>query len=148
LKDHKMQNPTPADDDDLPPASGDNTKPPPEQTGLFKPQPEGEGESGPLDLGSDLQDFGQDALHPSALGDQGEDDEVNPRTWFHPDGLTREDVDRQDEALSTLTMGNPATVFLSTGPVTYMRLTNPLTKGSFKDDAGRDVEKKEQLRLT
>lgn len=150
LKDYTMQDPTPADDDDPPPASGDDTQPPIEQTGLFKPQPEGEDEPGPLDLGSDLQDFGQDDLHPSALGDQGEDDEVNPRTWFHPDGLIREDVDRQDEALSTLTMGKPATILLSTGPVTYMRLTDALTKNGLSTAGaagGRDAENQQRSRL-
>lgn len=147
LKDYKMHDPTP-EDDDPPPASGDESKSSPDKTSLLKPRPEGENDSGPVDLGSDLQDFGQEDLHLPAPDDLGEDDEVNPRTWFHPDGLTREDVDRQDDALSTLKMGTPATLFLSTGPVTYMRLTNPLTKDGFRDDAGRDAEKKERLRLT
>lgn len=115
---------------------------------LFKPRPEGEDEAGPIDLGSDLQDFGQENPHLPVLDELSEDNDANPGAWFHPDGLTREDVDRQDDALSTLKMGTPATVILSTGPVTYMRLTNPLTKDGFKDDAGRDAEKKERLRHT
>lgn len=146
LKDYKMHDPTP-EDDDPPPASGDESKTSPEKTSLFKPRPRGEDDCDPLDLANDQEDHAQEDLHPSVLADQGDEDAINPRTWSHPDGLTREDVDRQDDALSTLTMGMPRTVFLSTGPVTYMRLSDPLTKDGFKDDAGRDAEKKEQLRL-
>ncbi|MDP2780371.1 AAA family ATPase [Devosia sp.] len=129
-------------------AAGEGSEGAPNELSLFKPHPRGADDFDPLDLGNRPEDYEQEDLDLPALDHLGEDDEVNPRTWFHPDGLTREDVDRQDDALSMLQMGKPATVFLSTGPVTYMRLANPLTKDGFKDDAGRDAEKKERLRLT
>src|SRR5690606_31455614 len=95
-------------------------------------------------------DFGQDDLHPSARGDQGEEDAINPEGWFHPDGLTPRDVDRLDDALSMLTMGKPTTILLSTGPVTYMRLTDALTRNRIStagDAGGREVENQQRSRL-
>ena len=144
LKDYTMHDRTPEDEDDLPPPSDDNGEAAPKKAELFKPADAGD--CGPIDLPDD--DWPEEDLHPSSLTDQGDDDAINPWFWFHPDGLTREDVDRQDRALGALEMGRPRTVLLSTGPVTYMRLTDRLTEGGISESARTDgAEQKERLRL-
>lgn len=114
---------------------------------LFKPRPHGEDDFDPLDLANRPEDCEQEDLHPSVLADQGDENTINPCFWAHPDGLTFHDVHRQDRTLDMLQMGKPRTVFLSAGPVTYMRLTDPLTQEGIKEGAGRDAEKQERLRL-
>ncbi len=148
LKDYKMYDRTPVDEDDLPPASSDESKTAPEKGSMFKPRPRGEDAFGPLDLGNDPALYKEEELHPSALADQGDEDAIKPWVWFHPDGLTREDVDRQDRAIGIVQMGKPRTVFLSTKAVTYMRITDPLNTESFNDAVRKDYgENKEKLRL-
>lgn len=105
---------------------------------LFKPRPHGDDDFDPLDLANAPEDSGQENLHPSAFADQGDEDAINRWTWYHPDGLTMEDVDRQDRAIGMVQMGKPRTVFLSSGPVTYMRITDPLKTEDFKEDARAD----------
>jgi hypothetical protein len=119
-------------------ASGDGNDNAAKNASLFKPRPHGDDDFDPLDLANTLEDCGQEDLHPSALADQGEDDATNHWLWFHPDGLTPQDVDRQDRVFSMLAMGKPRTMVLSTGLVTYMRLTDAVTKNRISDigDAG------------
>lgn len=128
-------------------APGEDNPAAPETASLFKPRPHGEDDFDPLDLANSPEDCEQEDLHPSALADQGNGDTINPCYWAHPDGLTPRDVYRQDRALDMLQMGKPRTVFLSAGPVTYLRLTDPMTQESIKEGAGRDAEKQERLRL-
>lgn len=114
---------------------------------LFKPRP-GDDDYDPLDLANDPEDMEQEELHPSALADQGDDDSSGPRYWYHPDGLTIEDVDRQDRAIGLVEMGRPRSVQLSTGPFTVMRLTDPLTRNAMKEGAGGDFDEyQDKLRL-
>jgi len=148
LKDYKMYDPTPEDEDDLPPEAGDKSKTPPEKAPLFKPRPHGEDDFDPLDLGNDPADYEEEELQSSALADQSDEEAINPWTWFHPDGLTREDVDRQDRAIGMVEFGKPRTVFLSSGPVTYMRIADPLKTENLKKGAGGDYgEYREKLGL-
>lgn len=112
---------------------------------MFKPRPEGDDYVEPLDIGEDLQDFGQDVLHPSSLADQRDCEAIT--AWVHPDGLRLDDLDRRDRAISTVEMGKPRTVFLPRGPETYLRLTDPLTKDAILEGAGRNAEHQERGRL-
>jgi hypothetical protein len=144
----KNQKKPPSDSDtEADDASGEGPDGAPKDASLFKPRPRGEDDIDPLDLGNRPEDCGEENLHPSARADQGDEETIQPDLWSHPDGLTPEDVDRQDRAFSLLRMGKPRTVFLSSGPVTYMYLTDPQTEDGFKEDPGRDAEKKERLRL-
>lgn len=129
-------------------ASDDGADGLPENASLFKPRPHDDDDLDPLDLANSPEDHEQEDLHPSALGDQGDEDAIKPWPWFHPDGLTMEDVDRQDRAIGMVQMGKPRTVLLSSGPVTYMRITDPLKTESLKEGAGGDFgEYKEKLRV-
>jgi hypothetical protein len=114
----------PEQDEPPPPADGQHS--PPAKPSLFKPRP-GDDDFDPLDLDNDPQDMGHEDPHPSARADQGTDDTARIDYWWHPNGLTRQDVDRQDRALDTVQWGKPRTAQLSTGPFTVMRLTQPLT---------------------
>lgn len=116
---------------------------------LFKPRPHGDEHTDPLDIGEDLEDFGQEVLHPSSMADQGDEEAINPWVWYHPHGLSLEDVHRQDRAIDEVKMGKPRTVTLSTGPVTYLRLTDPMTKDEIRNSGGRDAEhpQRSQLKL-
>ncbi|MBK1794459.1 AAA family ATPase [Devosia sp. WQ 349] len=120
--------------------SGDGADIAPKPASMFKPRSHGDEDFDPLDLANALTDYEQEDLHPSTLADQGDDDAINPWRWFHPDGLTLEDVDRQDRAISSVQMGKPRTVFLPTGPVTYLRLTDPLTKDSISGGGGEGTD--------
>jgi hypothetical protein len=115
---------------------------------MFKPRAQGDDHIDPLEI-DDLEDFGQEVLLPSSMADQGGKDLINPWVWRHPAGLTPDDVDRQDRAIDTVEMSKPRTVYLSTGPVTYLRLTDPVTKDAISDGGGRDAEhpQRAQLRL-
>lgn len=129
-------------------ASGEDTDGTPKITSLFKPRPHGDDDFDPLDLANTPEDCEQEDLHPSVLADQGDEDAINPWFWNHPDGLTLEDVDRQDRAISTVEVGKPRTVLLPSGPVTYLRLTDPLTKDRIRSGIGGDgVEHQQRLRL-
>lgn len=129
-------------------ALGDGADCAPKPSSLFKPRPHGDDDFDPLDLANRAEDCEQEDLHHSALADQGDEDAVNPWVWFHPDGLTMADVDRQDRAIGIVEMGKPRTVLLSSGPVTYMRITDPLKTEGFKDGAGGDFgDYKEKLRF-
>lgn len=117
---------------------------------LFKPRPEGDDDVDPLDLGNDLEDFGQEVLYPPSQADQGDEAAINPWRWrfSHPEGLSREDVDRQDRAMGLVAMGKPRTAWLSTGPVTYLRLTDAVTKNGISDSGGSDgAEHQQRFRL-
>lgn len=128
--------------------SGDGADGSPKNASLFKPRPHGDDDFDPLDLANSPEDHEKEDLHPSALADQGDQDVIEPWPWFHPDGLTMEDVDRQDRAIGMVEMGKPRTVLLSSGPVTYMRITDPLKTEGFKDGAGGDFgDYKEKLRF-
>lgn len=149
LKDYNMYDRTPEDEDDLPPASDDNGEGAPKKTELFKPRPAGADDCGPLDLAIEQDHWPEKHLHPSSLADQGDEDSIGSLGWYHPDGLTREDVDRQDRALGALEMGRPKTVHLSIGPVTYLRLTDQVTGDSIRDGArGDGPENQQRFRLT
>jgi hypothetical protein len=128
-------------------ALGDGSDAAPKQTSMFKPRPHGDDDFDPLDLSNALTDYEQEDLHPSALADHGDEESINPWRWFHPDGLTPDDVDRQDRAISSVQMGKPRTVFLSTGPVTYLRLTDALTKDSISGGGGEGTEHQQRARL-
>jgi hypothetical protein len=119
----------------------------PKPVSMFKPRPHGDEDFDPLDLANALTDHEQEDLHPSALADQGDEESINPWRWFHPDGLTPDDVDRQDRAISSVQMGKPRTVFLPTGPVTYLRLTDPLTKDALVGGGGEGAEHPQKARL-
>jgi hypothetical protein len=138
----------PADtDNEANDASGDGNAA--KNASLFKPRPPGD-DFDPLDLANTPEDCDQEDLHPSALADQGEDDATNAWMWFHPDGLTPKDVDLQDRVLSMLQMGKPRTMVLSTGVVTYMRLTDAVTKnriGDIGDAGGGGAEHQRRSRL-
>jgi hypothetical protein len=127
-------------DDEANDASGNGTDGAPKPASMFKRRPHGDDDYDPLDLANALTDYEQEDLHLSALADQGDEDAINPWFWHHPDGLTREDVDRQDRALSAVQMGKPRTVFLPSGPVTYLRLTDPLIKDGVSDGVGIGAE--------
>ncbi|MBD8065144.1 AAA family ATPase [Devosia sp. PTR5] len=114
---------------------------------MFKPRPHGDDHTDPLDIGQDLEDFGQEVLHPSSISDHGDDEVINPWVWHHPDGLSIEDVDRQDRAIDAVEMGKPRTVTLSIGPVTYLRLTEPMTKDDIRNSSGRDAEHPQRAQL-
>ena len=114
---------------------------------LFKPRSHGDDDFDPLDLANGLTDHEQEDMYPSALADQGDEDSINPWMWYHPDGLTMEDVDRQDRAIGLVQMGMPRTVLLSSGPVTYLRLTDPLTKDSISHGGGEGTEHQQRARL-
>lgn len=111
----------------------------PRNKSLFKPRP-GDDDFDPLDLANDPQDFEQEELHPSALADQERADVAYNWRWSHPDGLSIEDVDRQDRALASVAFGKPRTVFLSTGPYTIMRLTPTLGNEPSEGFGGSDPE--------
>jgi hypothetical protein len=128
-------------------ARSDGSEAAPKPTSMFKPRPHGNEDFDPLDLANALLDHEQGDLHPSALADQGDEESINPWRWFHPDGLTLEDVDRQDRATSSVQMGRPRTVFLPTGPVTYLRLTDPLTKDGISAGVGEGSEYHQRARL-
>lgn len=114
---------------------------------LFKSRP-GDDDFDPLDLANHPADMEQEDLDPSAIADQGDEDSTGPWDWYHPDGLTIEDVDRQDRAFGQVAMGKPRSVQLSTGPFTVMRLTDPLTPDAMQIGAGGDhAEYKDRLRL-
>ena len=134
--------------DKQPDATGDNKDDTKIPSSMFKPRAQGDDHIDPLEI-DDLEDFGQEVLHPSSMADQGGNDLINPWVWRHPDGLCLEDVDRQDRAIDTVEMGKPRTVCLSTGPVTYLRLTDPVTKDAISDGGGRDADhpQRAQLRL-
>jgi len=128
-------------------ASSDGAEGSPENTSLFKPRPYGD-DIDPLDLANAPEDHEQEDLNPSALADQGDEDAIEPWPWFHPDGLTMDDVDRQDRAVSMVQMGKPRTALLSSGPVTYMRLSEPLTKESVsKGGESNGAEQQQRRRL-
>ena len=114
---------------------------------MFKLRPHGDEDFDPLDLANTLTDHEQEDLHSSALADQGDDESINPWRWLHPDGLTLEDIERQDRTISTVQMGKPRTVVLPTGPVTYLRLTDPLTKGTIGDGGGDGADHQQKVRL-
>ena len=114
---------------------------------MFKLRPHGDEDFDPLDLANTLTDHEQEALHSSALADQGDDESINPWRWLHPDGLTLEDIERQDRTISTVQMGKPRTVVLPTGPVTYLRLTDPLTNGTIGDGGGDGADHQQRVRL-
>ena len=119
-------------------------------TSLFKPRPEGDDDVDPLDLGNDLEDFGQEVLHPSSLAEQGDEAAINPWRWriSHPEGLSGDDVDRQDRTMGLVAMGKPRTAWLSTGPVTYLRLTDAVTKNGISDSGGSDgADHQQRFRL-
>jgi hypothetical protein len=140
--------PRPGSDKDSDDASGEGDACAPKNASLFKPRPHGNDDFDPLDLANQPEDYGQEDLHPSALGDQGDEDTINPCFWTYPGGLTLEDVDRQDRAISMVQMGKPRTVLLPTGPVTYLRLTDPLTKDGNSGGRGGDgAEHQQRLRL-
>ncbi|WP_224702713.1 AAA family ATPase [Devosia aquimaris] len=141
----KNQKMLPAGSKERDDASGADAAPKP--VSMFKPRPHGDEDFDPLDLANTLTDYEQEDLHPSALADQGDDKSINPWRWFHPDGLTLEDVERQDRAISTVQMGKPRTVFLPTGPVTYLRLTDPLTKGTISAGGGDGADHQQKVRL-
>lgn len=143
----KNQKMLPAGDKEADDASGDGADAAPKPTSMFKPRPHGDEDFDPLDLANALTDYEQEDLHPSALADQGDEESINPWRWFHPDGLTLEDVDRQDRAISSVQMGKPRTVFLPTGPVTYLRLTDPLTKDTMGGGGGEGTEHQQRARL-
>ncbi|WP_157959621.1 hypothetical protein [Devosia submarina] len=148
LKDYKMYDRTPEDEDDLPPASDDGGEGAPKETELFKPRPAGAEDCCPFDLANEQDDWPDEHLHPSSLADQGDKDLINPWFWYHPDGLTLEEVDRQNRAMETVEMGKPRTVLLSTGPVTYLRLTDRLTKDGIRDGSRSDgAEHQQRLQL-
>lgn len=134
--------------DKQPDTTGDNKGDTKTPSSMFKPREQGDDHIDPLVI-DDLEDFGQEVLHPSSMADQGGKDLINPWVWCHPDGLTPDDVDRQDRAIDTVQMGKPRTVCLSTGPVTYLRLTDPGTKDAISDGGGRDADhpQRAQLRL-
>ncbi|NGP18884.1 hypothetical protein [Devosia aurantiaca] len=137
----------PAGDKESNDALGDGADAAPKPVSMFKPRPHGDDDFDPLDLANALTDHEQEDLHPSALADQGDEESINPWRWFHPDGLTPEDVDRQDRAINAVQMGKPRTVFLPAGPVTYLRLTDPLTKDSISADGGEGAEHHQRARL-
>ena len=114
---------------------------------MFKLRPHGDEDFDPLDLANTLTDHEQEDLHSSALADQGDDESINPWRWLHPDGLTLEDIERQDRTISTVQMGKPRTVVLPTGPVTYLRLTDPLTNGTIGDGGGDGADHQQRVRL-
>ena len=145
-KNQKM--PISSSDDEPKDASADGTAEGAKPTSMFKPRPAGDDYVEPLNIGEDLEDFGQDVLHPSSLADHGDEETINPWRWFHPDGLTLGDVERQDRAISAVQMGKPRTVFLPTGPVTYLRLTDPLTKDTINAGGGEGAEHQQRARLT
>lgn len=128
-------------------ASGGGSDGPLKPVSMFKPRPHGDEDFDPLDLANALSDHEQGDLHPSALADQGDEESINPWRWFHPDGLTLEDVDRQDRAISSVQMGKPRTVFLPAAPVTYLRLTDPLTKESISAGGGEGAEHQQRALL-
>ncbi|WP_162245106.1 AAA family ATPase [Devosia sp. Root436] len=134
-------------DDEANDASGDGNDAAPKPASNFKPRPYGDEDFDPLDLANALTDYEQEDLHPSALADQGDEESLNPWRWFHPDGLSLEDVDRQDRAISTVQMGKPRTVFLPSGPTTYLRLTDPLTKDTISAGGGEGAEHQQRARL-
>lgn len=111
-------------------------------TSLFKHRPEGDDYIEPLDLGDDLGDFGEEHLHPSSLADQGDDDALKPARWTmpFPEGFDEDDLDRESRALSLLEMGKPRTVQLTSGPVTYMRLTDAIQKRASAGAAAKDQD--------
>lgn len=114
---------------------------------MFKPRPDRDEHTDPLDIGEDLEDFGQEVLHPSSMADQGDEETINPWVWHHPDGLSVEDVHRQDRAIDEVEMGKPRTVFLSIGSFTYLRLTDPMTKDEIRESGGRDAEHPQRAQL-
>ncbi len=111
-------------------------------TSLFKHRPEGDDYIEPLDLGDDLGDFGEEHLHPSSLADQGDDDALKPARWTmpFPEGFDEDDLDRESRALSLLEMGKPRTVQLTSGPVTYMRLTDAIQKRASAGATAKDQD--------
>ena len=132
--------------DNQPDATDDDKADNPNPPSMFKPRAQGDDHIDPLEI-DDLEDFGQEVLHPSSMADQGGNDLINPWVWRHPDGLSLEDVDRQDRAIDTVQMGKPRTVCLSTGPVTYLRLTDPVTKDTISDGGGRDADHPQMAQL-
>ncbi|MDV3253566.1 AAA family ATPase [Devosia sp. BK] len=126
-KNPKMSQPGSNDDADA--TDQDNT-PTSTNTPLFKPRPQGDDYIEPLDLGDDLGDFGEERLHPSSLADQGDEEALKPARWtmLFPDEFEEDDLDRESRALSQLDVGKPRTVHLTSGPVTYMRLTDAIQK--------------------
>jgi len=143
----KNQKMLPASDKEGADALGDGTDAAAKPVSMFKPRPHGDDDFDPLDLANTFTDHEQEDLHPSALADQGDDESTNPWFWHHPDGLTLEDVHRQDRAVSSVQMGKPRTVVLSTGPVTYLRLTDPLTKDSISGGGGEGTEHQQRAQL-
>ena len=141
----KNQKMLPAGDKERDDALGADAAPKP--ASMFKPRPHGDDDFDPLDLANALTDHEQEDLHPSALADQGDDEVGTPWFWHHPDGFSLEDVDRQDRAISTVQMGKPRTVCLPTGPVTYLRLTDPLTKDIINGGGGEGAEHQQRARL-
>ncbi|HEV7344331.1 MAG TPA: AAA family ATPase [Devosia sp.] len=143
----KKQKMLPAGDKERDDALGDGTDAAAKPVSMFKPRPHADDDFDPLDLANTLTDHEQEDLHPSALVDQGDEESINPWRWFHPDGLTLEDVDRQDRAISSVQMGKPRTVFLAPGPVTYLRLTDPLTKDTGSGGVGDGDDHPQRARL-
>jgi hypothetical protein len=143
----KNQKMLPAGDKERDDVLGDGADAAPKPVSMFKPRPHGDDDFDPLDLANALTDYEQEDLHPSALADQGDEEAINSWRWFHPDGLSLEDVDRQDRAISAVEMGKPRTVFLPTGPVTYLRLTDPLTKDTIRAGGGEGAEHQQRARL-
>jgi hypothetical protein len=142
----KNQKILPASDKERDDAPGDGADIAPKPVSMFKPRPHGDDDFDPLDLANALTDYEQEELHPSALADQGNDESINAWQWFHPDGLSIEDVDRQDRAISAVQIGKPRTVFLPAGPVTYLRLTDPVTKDTISV-GGDGTEHQHRARL-
>ena len=143
----KNQKLLPASDKEADDARGDGADAARKKVSMFKPRPHGDEDFDPLDLANALTDYEQEDLHPSALADQGDEEAINPWRWFHPDGLTLEDVDRQDRAISAVQLGKPRTALLSSGPVTYLRLTDPLTKDSISGGGSEGTEHQQRARL-
>ena len=111
-------------------------------TSLFKHRPEGDDYIEPLDLCDDLGDFGEERLHPSSLADQGDEEALKPARWtmLFPEGFDEDDLDRESRALSLLEMGKPRTVQLTSGPVTYMRLTDAIQKRASAGATAKDQD--------
>jgi hypothetical protein len=130
--------------DNQPDATGDDKADTTNPSSMFKPREQGD--DNPLVI-DDLEDFGEEVLHPSAMADQGGEELINPWVWRHPEGLTIEDLDRRDRAIDAVEMGKPRTVCLTSGPVTYLRLTDPNTKDAISDGGGRDAEHPQRAHL-
>jgi hypothetical protein len=140
FKNYKMY--VPDYGDDAEPPSDDDGKGPPKNQGSAKRLSD-DPNFDPLDLGNTPEQMAQyDA-------EQAEEEAAarHSQEWHHPDGLTPDDVDRQDRALGSVQMGKPRTVHLTTGPKTYMRLTDIMSMDSLREESRSEIpEQREQLR--